>query len=96
MSGEEITSSDAEKYCDPIIYNKDLHERQYSNHIGIDNKPIPIKDIEKFKSEIASPCGLIAKSYFNDTYSMNLNDKNIKIEENGISWPNDRGKKYKS
>ena len=45
---------------------------------------------------IASPCGLIAKSFFNDTFSMmRPNGTPVIINETGISWPNDKGKKFK-
>jgi len=50
---------------------------------------------------VASPCGLIAKSYFNDKYEL-YNNKNfdnkyrIPIDEKGIAWPEDREKKYKA
>ena len=45
---------------------------------------------------VASPCGLIAKSFFNDTYSMTRpNGSLVLINQTGISWPNDKGKKFK-
>lgn len=92
LSGESISDSDAEKYCDPIVHNSDLYEWQYNNHIGIDNVALPKP---KQVTDVASPCGLIAKSFFNDTFAMDLNGK-IEISEKDISWPNDQGKKYKA
>lgn len=50
---------------------------------------------ENKSEEIASPCGLIAKSLFNDTYKLSFEGTLVPINETGISWPNDRGKKYK-
>jgi hypothetical protein len=38
---------------------------------------------------------LIAKSFFNDTYTLKLDGKEVAISTSGISWPNDKGKKYK-
>lgn len=45
---------------------------------------------------VANPCGLIAKSFFNDTYSM-YDERGIEvsINETGIAWLNDRQGKYK-
>ena len=84
--------SDAEKYCDPIVYNKDLEKWQQGVYITEDNvknkKPLD-------PNGIASPCGLIAKSFFNDTYTLTLGGKEVLISTTGISWPNDKGKKYK-
>lgn len=45
---------------------------------------------------VANPCGLIAKSLFNDTYAMtDPNSDSVSISQTGISWPNDQGKKFK-
>jgi hypothetical protein len=50
------------------------------------------------ENAVAYPCGLIAKSFFNDTYVLQTNSgaKTISISETGISWPNDKGKKFKN
>lgn len=51
------------------------------------------------KKGIANPCGLIAKSFFTDEYELykndNLESDRIPINEKGISWPEDKGKKFK-
>lgn len=47
--------------------------------------------IGKTKSEvIANPCGLVAKTFFNDTFEIN----NVYLNENGIAWPTDIKHKY--
>ncbi|CAD8125582.1 unnamed protein product [Paramecium sonneborni] len=92
LSGEEISLSDAEKYCEPIIYNKDLEEWQQVVYITEDNILVTK---ESKPDDIASPCGLVAKSFFNDTYELSLSGKKIELNQTGISWPNDKGKKYK-
>ena len=40
------------------------------------------------------PCGLIAWSLFNDTYSFSLNNKNLTVNKKGISWKSDREHKF--
>lgn len=42
------------------------------------------------KKDPAVPCGLVAKSVFNDTFVLkNDGGKEIKIEEKGIAWKSD-------
>jgi len=52
LSGEEITDSVANNECSPIVYNKDL-KINYS-WAGVKLNP----------ESIASPCGLMARSFF--------------------------------
>ncbi|KAL9225982.1 hypothetical protein vseg_001844 [Gypsophila vaccaria] len=40
------------------------------------------------------PCGLIAWSLFNDTYSFALGNKNLTVNKKGISWKSDRDHKF--
>ena len=51
-------------------------------------------------SDIAIPCGLFAKSFFNDTfqlYKLNENGKNqITINDTGIAWKSDVEKAFKN
>lgn len=42
------------------------------------------------------PCGLIAWSLFNDTYSFKHNSKNLSVDKNDISWKSDREHKFGS
>lgn len=42
------------------------------------------------------PCGLVAKSFFNDTYTLNSpKGVNIPIDEKGIAWESDKEFKFK-
>lgn len=41
-------------------------------------------------SDVANPCGLIAKSVFTDTYSIT----GVTIDETGIAWPSDKEYKF--
>ncbi|XP_057453290.1 ALA-interacting subunit 3-like [Lotus japonicus] len=40
------------------------------------------------------PCGLIAWSMFNDTYSFSRNNNNLTVNKKGISWKSDREHKF--
>ncbi|KAL3503769.1 hypothetical protein ACH5RR_038218 [Cinchona calisaya] len=40
------------------------------------------------------PCGLIAWSLFNDTYSFSRNNQNLTVNKHGISWKSDRDHKF--
>ncbi len=39
------------------------------------------------------PCGLVAKSFFNDKYAIN---KNTEIVQKGIAWDSDKEYKFKN
>lgn len=54
LQGEGVSSSDISD-CSPIKYNSDLRKYRVISSSLLDN-------------ELASPCGLIAASFFNDTY----------------------------
>ncbi|KAA8523400.1 hypothetical protein F0562_009823 [Nyssa sinensis] len=40
------------------------------------------------------PCGLIAWSLFNDTYSFSRNNQQLTLNKKGISWKSDRDHKF--
>ena len=63
------------------------------------------KEMEKEKSvdntdlnpnATAWPCGLIAYSYFNDSFEMYKDNVKIDMKHNGITWPSDKGYKFKN
>ena len=58
LNGKDITyeAMKDSQDCDPVITNKDMEKT-----ISITNKELQEKDV-------AIPCGLIAKSFFNDNY----------------------------
>ena len=82
----------ADSDCDPIKLNSDVN-------------PIKLpaaydKSVNLVLSDPAWPCGLVAKSYFNDTYSLykgNTKDKanQVVIDETGIAWDSDKTYKFK-
>ena len=77
LKGKRLTKSQIKDDCDPILTNEDLGRLKSVG--GIDLVP----------SKPANPCGLIAKSFFNDTFKLYKNNEEIKIESNGIAWKND-------
>ena len=42
----------------------------------------------------ANPCGLIARSLFNDTYVLSQNDSSISINQTNIAWDSDKKGRY--
>ena len=86
LKGNILTEKDVKDDCDPIILNKDIYEGLQS----INKKPLN-------PDEVAHPCGLIAKSFFNDSYEIKREegDEEIKINGNDIAWDVDK-KKYKN
>ena len=73
--------------CDPILTVADIGEIVYSVSGKRLNSSLP-----------AIPCGLIAKSFFNDDYTLYANDQNrtINITQTGIAWSADKQYKFKN
>lgn len=80
LKGKTISESSAQTDCTPIVYNSDLYVKT-----AIDGTPLN-------QSAIANPCGIIAYTIFNDSFTINLNGNNVSILSNGIAWPSDLGK----
>lgn len=78
LNGKYLEKADL-KECDPIILNKDL-----GPNITMAADGVTKLDPEK----PAIPCGLVAKSYFKDTYQIqNTADKTyLTINQKDISW----------
>lgn len=79
------------KECDPIMFNKDLP----SNTMSFNNK----RNLSAFPDEPAIPCGLVAKSFFKDTYVLNQMSpviKPVEINKTGIAWQSDVEYKFKN
>lgn len=87
LAGTVIENSTAITSCDPIYMN--IHLGRGSNLKSWDNSTV-LPDYG-----VANPCGLIARSVFNDTYNLTDAAGNyINIDESGISWPQDKGTKF--
>lgn len=79
MNGEWV-SKDKLSDCDPIKTVGDLWNHQKFN---LNKKPLG-DNVE------AIPCGLVAKSIFNDTFELwDPNNKKVDIKDKDIAWKSD-------
>ena len=84
LKGDDLGTGDLAD-CDPVISMSDLGRR-----------PEDMQGAFALKSsDPANPCGLIAKSFFNDTFQLYLNNTRITVLEHGIAWPSDKERKFK-
>lgn len=68
--------------CDPVTTN---NEMKLNSTTDFEN------DNNLTDSNVAIPCGLMAKTFFNDTfYNWTLNNETININEKNIAWPKDK------
>ena len=86
LKGHVMKESDIKDDCEPIVLNKDLYE-------GINNINGTVLDPDG----VAHPCGLIAKSFFNDSFEIKRIGENetIVINNTKIAWSKDK-EKYKN
>lgn len=84
LAGDELTVADIESDCDPVYLNKHLNVEYAIDGVTALDPEGP-----------ANPCGLIAKSLFNDTYAFQRGGSDIFINETGIAWQSDIDMKYK-
>jgi hypothetical protein len=90
LSGDVLTADQIEADCDPVFKNKHLNVK-YAYFKDSNNNPV-LLDPEA----AANPCGLIAKSLFNDTYNLtaSTSETPLFINETGIAWQSDIDLKY--
>jgi hypothetical protein len=81
LKGKVLTVNEISSDCDPIITVEDL---------GVNTT---IGGYVLNATEPANPCGLIARSLFNDTYQVMSSDDIIEINENNIAWDSDKNNK---
>ena len=93
LKGEYLTEKDIKDDCDPIKLNKDLYEGIQ----GIEDDPNSNSTNRTLDpNDVAHPCGLIAKSFFNDSYTIVKNDgEPVIISDKDIAWSIDK-KKFKN
>ena len=72
--------------CSPVTYNKENYYRTSVTGAPLD------------PDQPAFPCGIVARSYFNDTFQMfNVSDNSVvPISAAGIAWPDDKKYKFKN
>ena len=69
--------------CEPIYTNKDMGFEK--------GRKAADKETELNLDDVAIPCGLIAKTYFNDTFSKwKINDEDLEVNEKNIAWAKDK------
>lgn len=85
LMGNELTLDDLTD-CQPVRTNAQMHKTTSVNGSPLDPEAA------------AYPCGLVAKSWFNDTFSLYdaTNSKDIKIVSDNIAWESDREYKFKN
>ena len=91
IGGGELTVDQLKSDCDPIVTNEDIFEVT-----GIDHSWDPVNPVKLDPKAPANPCGLVAASFFNDTYKVFNGDVEIGIDQTGIAWETDRDKKFKA
>lgn len=74
------TEDDVRSTCDPIVTNDDLKNMGITKYVytppselSPDESPFEYSDpdnLDLIGSQVATPCGLIAKSLFNDTFAL--------------------------
>ena len=82
LKGDIMTEGSVKDDCDPIILNKDIYEGVTSM---VGNTPLD-------PNGVAHPCGLIAKSFFNDTFELKRGSEDIQISAENIAWSVDKDK----
>lgn len=79
LRGKELTESELST-CEPVILNKDLK----ITSTAVDGSVLNDNDV-------AFPCGIAARSYFNDTFVLqDSSEKEITINSTDIAWSADK------
>ena len=85
MTLEEMKNS---QDCDPVVTNEEM---------GFKEGTKSITGVELNMKELAVPCGLIAKSFFNDNFrDWKVDGVNFTVNEKDIAWSADKELKYKN
>ena len=90
LNGKTMTLEEMRKSqdCDPVITNEEM---------GFTKGAKSITGTELNMKELAVPCGLIAKSFFNDVFKdWKVDGENITVNEKDIAWSADKELKYKN
>ena len=90
LNGKSFTLDEMKKLkeCEPVFTNKEMGFKPGTK--SITGKELNLDDL-------AIPCGLIAKSFFNDNFiNWKLDGENITVNEKNIAWDADKKLKYKN
>ena len=90
LLGKELDVAQLSHDCNPIITNGDLGFTKSVNNSTLD------------ENAAAFPCGLVAQSFFNDTYTFyseivdesDLQKNRIEIDDSDIAWESDVKNKF--
>lgn len=85
LMGDTQSKSEIDSYCDPV---KNMHDLGFI----VNNPYLDLKSV-------ANPCGMMAKAYFNDTYTITPVDPDqaaVKIHFGDIAWGTDKDEKFKN
>ncbi len=85
LKGKKVSEKTLKDDCDPVVTNSEMGKTKNFLHGTLN------------PDDIAVPCGLIAKSYFNDNFSLyDSNGNKIKIDENNIAFKADKENHFKN
>lgn len=85
LMGDDRSKDDVESSCDPIVDMSDLGLKKDDRSYG--------KGLSGGK--VANPCGLMARSLFNDTYVLEKSSgKPFNIKDDDIAWDIDKDEKF--
>ena len=90
LNGKTMTLQEMKKTqdCDPVVTNEEM---------GFTQGAKSIMGTDLNMKELAVPCGLIAKSFFNDNFiDWKVDGQNITVNEKDIAWSADKKLKYKN
>ena len=77
LQGDKISDEDD---CKPAVKNSEMDFGDIKSINGKDLVP----------GNVAIPCGLMAKTFFNDTYQFSINNERISVNETDITFAKDR------
>ena len=90
LNGKSFTLEEMKKSqdCNPVVTNKEMGFEPGAKSITGDDLNL---------DDLAVPCGLVAKSFFNDNFTnWKLDGENITVNEKDIAWDADKKLKYKN
>lgn len=84
LNGEVLTVDQLESDCDPAVTNAEM------------GKTVSINGTKLDPNAAAFPCGLIAKSFFNDEFKLVKDSGDVfEIDDENIAWESDKNEKFK-